>query len=122
MFPKCILWSPIRGGKRFAKKANMAELIRLRLARWDAGEKDALWLEAVARSRKPLIAEAPKKDVTDRDRLEERVVAALRLRDVRKALQMLNSAPIAAKTQATLERLRKLHPVGDDPTPIPLIF
>jgi len=32
------------------------------------------------------------------------------LGDVRKALQMLNSAPIAAKTPATLANLRKLHP------------
>jgi hypothetical protein len=32
---------------------------------------------------------------------------------------MLNSAPIAAKTPATLERMRKLHPKGDNPTPGP---
>ena len=101
-----------------AKKSNMAELVRLRLERWDAGEKEALWLDAVARSRRPLVDE-PRKDKTDRQRLEARVIAALRLGDVRKALQMLNSAPIAPKTQATLERLKKLHPSGDNPSPIP---
>jgi hypothetical protein len=41
------------------------------------------------------------------------------LGDVRKALQMLNSAPIAAKTPATLANLRKLHPQGDNPAPLP---
>jgi hypothetical protein len=119
LFPKCILWAPGRGGKRLAKKTNMAELVRSRLERWDAGEKEALWLEAVARSRKPLVTDEPRKDKTDRQRLETRVLAALRLGDVRKALQMLNSAPIAPKTHATLERLRKLHPSGDNPSPIP---
>ena len=39
--------------------------------------------------------------------------------DVRKALQLLNSAPIAPKTEATLERMRKLHPVGANPPPAP---
>jgi reverse transcriptase-like protein len=80
------------------------------------GEKEALWLDAVARSKRPLVQDEPKKDRTDRDRLESRVLAALRLGDVRKALQMLNSAPIAPKTKATLERLQKLHPSGDNPT------
>src|SRR5687767_830444 len=44
----------------------------------------------------------PKKEKSDRGRLEGRVLAALRLGDVRKALQMLNSAPIAPKTKDTL--------------------
>ena len=50
----------------------------------------------------------PRKPKTEVTRLEQSVVAALRLGDVRKALQMLNSAPIAAKTPATLANLRKL--------------
>ena len=47
------------------------------------------------------------------------MIAALRLGDVRKALQMLNSAPIAPKTEATLAALKKLHPAGDNPEPMP---
>ena len=47
------------------------------------------------------------------------MISALRMGDVKKALQMLNAAPIAPKTAATLERLRKLHPVGPKPAPIP---
>ena len=119
LFPKCILWSPVRGGKRLAKKANMAEVVRLRLVRWAAGEKEKLWKDAVDRSKRPLEPEEPKKEKAKNQHLETRVLAALRLGDVRKALQMLNSAPIAAKTEATLERLRKLHPVGADPSPVP---
>ena len=32
---------------------------------------------------------------------------------------MLNSAPIAPKTEATLAALKKLHPMGDNPLPMP---
>jgi hypothetical protein len=32
---------------------------------------------------------------------------------------MLNSAPIAAKTPATLANLKKLHPHGENPAPLP---
>jgi len=55
---------------------------------------------------------------SDKERLEARVLSALRLGDVKKALQMLGS-PIAPKTAATLERMRKLHPKGSDPSPGP---
>ena len=119
LFSKCILWTPVRGGRRLAKKANMADVVRARLEKWAAGEKEQLWKDAVERSKKPVAQEAPKKDVTDKARLEARALAALRLGDVRKALQTLNSAPIAAKTEATLQRLRKLHPVGANPSPTP---
>jgi hypothetical protein len=41
---------------------------------------------------------------------------ALRLGDVRKALRLLNSAPISPKTEATVAALRKLHPAGSNPS------
>jgi hypothetical protein len=50
--------------------------------------------------------------------LEAAVISALRMGAVRKALQMLNSAPIAPKTDATFQRLRDLHPKGPTPAPI----
>ena len=78
-----------------------------------------LWKEAVERSKKPLEPSEPRKPKAEDSRLEQSVIAALRLGDVRKALQMLNSAPIAAKTPATLANLRKLHPNGENPAPIP---
>ena len=122
-FPKCILWSPTRGGRRIAKKKSMAELIRVRLIQWSNGDKMTLWRAAVERSKRNLVdpEELEAKKPTDQARLEARVISALRLGDTRKALQMLNSAPIAAKTEATLERMKKLHPLGDNPTPIPEI-
>ena len=77
-----------------------------------------MWKEALARSSRPLPQEEPKRK-SDEERLEARVLSALRLGDVKKALQMLNSAPIAPKTPETLERMRKLHPVGPNPAPGP---
>ena len=100
----------MRGGKRLSKKNNMAALVKSRLIRWKS-DPDSLWKEAVERSKKPLVPSEPCKPKTEGSRLAQSVIAALRLGDVRKALQMLNSAPIAAKTPATLANLRKLHPM-----------
>ena len=115
MLPKCVLWSPARGGKRLAKKVSMANMVGSRLAKWNTDRK-SLWAEVVERSKSKSLQEKP--PAQPNVRLEESVVGALRMGDVRKALQMLNSAPIAAKTAETLARLRKLHPKGENPAPI----
>ena len=47
--------------------------------------------------------------------LEKSVLKALRLGDVRKALQLFNSAPIAPKTQETIDSLKSLHPESKSP-------
>ena len=70
--------------------------------------------------RAPIVAAPRKANKLDIKVLEAAVLAALRMADVRKALQMLNSAPIAPKTEATLRCLRDLHPRGPIPTPIPI--
>ena len=57
MFPKCMLWTPSRGGKRLAKKTNFAELVRVRLKRWPKERKE-LWNEVIERSKRPLVEEA----------------------------------------------------------------
>ena len=67
------------------------------------------------RSKRNSVTEKPLKE---ENHLEEAVIGALRIGDVRKALQMLNSAPIAEKTPATLACLHKLHPKGDNPAPV----
>ena len=46
-------------------------------------------------------------------------MAALRIGDVSKALRLLNSAPIAPKTEETLKCLKKLHPQGKPPSCVP---
>ena len=50
--------------------------------------------------------------------VEAAAVRALRLGDVKKALQCLVAAPVAPKGAATLAGLRALHPSG--PTPVPV--
>ena len=109
MFPKCMLWSPMRGGWRVSSKRSQGALVLGRLARWP-DDKAHLWQDAVARSQKRV--EKAAVQPTEKQRSEARIVSALRMGDVRKALQMLISAPIAPKTDETLERLRKLHPSG----------
>ena len=104
-----------------SKKAKFADVVRNRLAQWKKGEKGELWKVVVARSKQAPVTAAPRKtNKLDIKVLEAAVVSALRMADVRKALQMLNSAPIAPKTEATLRCLRDLHPRGAIPTPIPV--
>ena len=121
MFPKCILWAPVRGGVRSAKKGNMAAVVAQRLEKWSAAEKRQLWEAAVERSRKREFQheKEQKKPQESKHRSEKDIVAALRQGDVKKALQMLVSAPNAPKTEATLKCLQKLHPGGPPPAPVP---
>jgi hypothetical protein len=50
--------------------------------------------------------------------IEKSAVEALRLGDVRKALRIINDAPLAPKNDATFKELQKLHPSGK-PSPQP---
>ena len=59
--PKCILWSPARGGRRLSKKASMADVVKARLQKWEVGDMEQLWKDALARSSRPLPQEQPKK-------------------------------------------------------------
>jgi len=59
------------------------------------------------------VVEEPRKGV------EGAIVQALRLGDVKKALRLLVSAPLADKGPETVEALRKLHPFGSEPEPVP---
>ena len=68
----------------------MADLVKTRIAKWKS-DPDSLWKDVVERSKKLAVAvEAPRQDNT---RVEATVIAALRLGDVRKVRQLLNSAP-----------------------------
>jgi hypothetical protein len=51
-------------------------------------------------------------------RVEKAALAALAVGDVRKALQQLNSAPIAPTCEDTYEKLVGLNPPGKKPGPI----
>ena len=115
-FPKCILLSPPRGGKRISKQVSLADLVQQRMLDWPTKKAD-LWNEVVLRGkqRKEKVARV----LPEKPPLEKAVVKALRLGDVRKALQLFNSAPIAPKTQETFDALRALHPESKSPVSPP---
>jgi len=103
-FPKCILLAPVRGGRRISKRKKQADLVHERLTMWTEKRKE-LWEAVVARGgRRPNVVahrESP---------LEKRVMKAIRMGDVRKALQLFTAAPFAPKNAETLEKLKALHP------------
>ena len=62
MYPKCILWTPVRGGSRLSKKRSMADLVKTRIAKWKS-DPDSLWKDVVERSKKLTVAvETPRPD------------------------------------------------------------
>src|SRR5947209_1129239 len=69
---------------------------------------------------KPLARKSSKSPSSagSRHDFEKRVLGALRVNDVRKALQMFIAAPIAPKTEETFNVLKSLRP--ESPLPISL--
>jgi hypothetical protein len=110
-FPKCILLAPVRGGKRISKSRSLADLVHGRLAQWETGKKE-LWEAVRSRGDKK---KAPKLVVHHESELERQIVKALRMGDVRKALQLFTAAPIAPKTDETFQALQALHPPSQSP-------
>jgi len=76
--------------------------VAARITKW-AAEKEELWEAVLARSQKAARVASPTPN------LEKSVIAALRLGDVRKALQLFVSAPIAPKCDETFTALKALH-------------
>jgi hypothetical protein len=62
---------------------------------------------------------ATKKSSGDARTVESAAVAALRIGDVKKALQVLSAAPFAPTGDRTVEALKALHPQGKDPRTVP---
>jgi hypothetical protein len=91
-------------------------VVNARLSSWPE-HKDALWATVLTRaSQKPAAARVS----SPTPNLEKSVIAALRLGDVRKALQLFVSAPIAPKCDATFASLKALHP-QDVPPVLPSV-
>src|SRR5690349_2710351 len=88
VFPKCVLLTPVRGGRRISKVQTHADLVNGRISAWSV-QKAQLWEEVLTRSGGQR-ATAASSAVAD---FEKRVVAALRLGDVRKALQAVCCRP-----------------------------
>ena len=121
VFPRAILLSPPRGGRRISQKTSLADLIQSRLEAWPARAEE-LWQEVLSRSGRREVRQAPAKEPTDVSRskaLEMSVVRALRLGDVQKALRVLCSAEMAPKGASTLSSLKALHPPGPLPLAVP---
>jgi len=106
MFPKAVLLSPPRGVRGVSRKASLAEVVLGRIQRWSS-DRHGLWNEAKERSAK---RPAHKPTACRKKDVEVSALAALRIGDVKKALQVLNAAPFAPKDESTLIALRKLHP------------
>ena len=107
--PRCVLVSLRRAGKRVAK--GQTEVVLERIHRWSV-DPVSVFSEAQLRSRGPAAPASPSDQV---DRFEKAALSALRLGDVRKSIQVLNSAPFAPPGEETLRALRDLHP--DVPPP-----
>src|SRR5438067_1265218 len=60
MFPKCILWTPTRGGRRLAKKTSMVDLVRARISKWTT-DRASLWKDVVERSQKTVLTQSKPK-------------------------------------------------------------
>ena len=123
-FPKCILWNVERGGRRITKTRTKADVVHDRLVRWK-DEKKSLWEAVLARDGKHKNRNEKKdveKKVSDKDAdaaLEKRVCNAIKMGDVRKALQMFTAAPIADKSDETFQALQNLHPHSTRPVQAP---
>ena len=87
VFPRCILWSPPRGGRRVTKKAKFNDVVKSRLVKWSKDCKQELWADVVQRSRKQFEEVPTDHKQRDNKHLEAAVISALRMGDVRKALQ-----------------------------------
>lgn len=117
-FPKCILLSPQRGGKRISQNRSYTNKVSARLDQWREGPEGRaeLWstVTSLATSRRTNLTASLKPQS-----LEERVVALLRSGDTKKAIQALTSAPIADVTEANAAKMEALHPAGKKAIPVP---
>jgi hypothetical protein len=120
-FPRCMLWSPKRGGRRLTRRQKFHEVVRARLVKWQKGGRADLWKSVVERSTRQLADQQAPQKPRDGKKLEATVISALRMGDVKKALQLLNSAPLAPATEETFQRLKDLHPQGPLPDALPKI-
>jgi hypothetical protein len=96
-FPRCVLVSLRRAGKRVSK--GQTEVVLERIHRWSV-DPVSVFSEAQLRSRGPTPPVSPSHQV---DRFEKAALSALRLGDVRKSIQVLNSAPFAPPGRGDVE-------------------
>ena len=98
---------PNRAGKRISRSQSRADLVNSRLVSWSEN-KSALWQGVLSRCERGKSKKVPSPFGSRHD-FEKRVLGALRVGDVRKALQSFVAAPIAPKTPETFQALKELH-------------
>jgi hypothetical protein len=113
-FPRCVLLSPLRGGRRVAR--SLTQTVMDRIQHWTIDPRSVL---AEARSRSRVLS-PDSRPPPSADIVEKNTLSALRLGDVKKALQVLSSAPFAPPGPATVKALVDLHPGAAPPSPLPL--
>jgi hypothetical protein len=103
-FPRAVLLPPPRGGRRLVQRNNETSWVRSRLQAWPSRSEE-LYQEVVSRSQKCVARRARRAGPSPYGRTERAALRALRLGDVRKALQALVAAPIAPSGEPTLKGL-----------------
>jgi len=113
MFAKCVLRSPVRGGKskkaRWRCNQHTGEL----LIRWQNGDYCALWKEGapeVAVKSNVVSPDSPGQSISPAQR--RNIISALSDGRIGAAATILNSSGMAPDTPDTLVALKSKHPVG----------
>ena len=117
--PKCLLCPLSRGG---GGKKRLVAVINSRLQRWQRGEIQQLWSEALRRA--PKIREtrspAPAEEGGLESGLVRRVTSAVAEGAYSKGLSILaDCSKLATVNAASLSQLRDLHPAGPSISPTP---
>ena len=118
-YPRVVLLARKRGGKKLKEKHSLASMIQVRIQSWPYRTRE-LYNEVRDRDgRKPGDKKDAKPVVDKQPGVESRVVSAIRLGDIRKALRLLVAAPLADTGPATGKALEELHPKGTRPPLVP---
>lgn len=107
MFPKCCAPMPHRAGRR---NTPHADVIKKCLARWDAGEYEALWRERVRQERK-----GPARVDNSVEARATRAEMLVRDGEISRAMASLTSEDLAPCSDANLHILQLKHPLRTHP-------
>ena len=116
MLPRCILGSPVRGGRSSWRK--ILSLVLSRIRRWRAGEIGALWDEMLTENSKLVRKYEARKGATESFRYSntlkvKRVIAEGQLG---KALKLLLSDGLINPSQEVVEEMLAKHPQNPPPS------
>lgn len=114
MFPKAVLFSPIRGGRNSSR--NLVATILDRLRRWSQGHFIPLWNEARDNQAKIQRRTRRRNNNPSKDFGALRAEKLARSGQYGRAIQALSSSGLADDTEEVFEALTAKHPQGSPPT------